>query len=1322
MNSEQKVIIKQDGSIKVKILGKYIQQGNNLVDTIFFGVEGLESTDGLVATANFMLPNDDFNSLTGKATSVEVDMVRYYGWLFTLTSNQTQYAGEVEMAIRITEGSKLSYSYNLPITINESVVDPTQQYITLAQYNSLVEALGQYQLQWSASNVLGIDGNDGYDSSVMDEGQIWVGYGKYTDGRAYINYNEKDVSYNAHLKELAFYDDLSAYLPLKGGTMSGVINMGQNAITELPSISTSSSNFKLLKTYTYNNVARKSQLRMDGGSWGTELSLHNERATAENDHYVSLTLFADAKNDTLKIKSKSELESTSRNIGQLDLTSGQVYFTNGLAMGNNGSGIFPQTNGELELKSEYSYIYLGEPGFKTGVSNSKVPWGFEVYCDDNYKSYWIDFFDVLYLNFSQDLNSVVYQFGEDYLKITKEGKVYLFNGVYLGSDDTAPHIFSENRSIIFDNFSDIGRQFVVKVKDDETTLGNEVDNYIKFNSGGYVDFLQDLDLLGEHWIIGLKNISNPTSAVNKQYVDSLCETIKKNSYQLVDTTTYTSLDSFLQSEGEEGYIYLYPIKLSDLTKGYYQYIWENSAWLNLGTTQIDLSNYQLIYDYSNVRSYLQSSPSADELNKLSMNQLYFTGGFNNHISFNYKTTKIGLLSTVATKELANREDLDAYLPLKGGTMTGALNVNGNNITNVRNITTSGDALNIKSTDNSQDFTIDIWNSGSSEISDIKLSKTKGNTLKQLILEFANDNVSLDVQTTDSNKNTYYADVVDVADDGSVDFISGAKSSVVPQNNNDLTNKEYVDTKIASSEKAQANGVATLDENGKIPYEQIPSNLINYKVFTRRFYGSSMTGDLYIDGIKREDIVANIGTDDGVKVRNDFDDMPFFGEINKVSLRAKDSEGNDLSDTNGTPIYDDFVFFPNYWYKVENGTDSSGNEYTDFSISTEEKTGYTRMKVNDDGSIPSHIGIGAYQSTYTLTSNSSYMYGSQKGQPICVNKNVDGYRNSYRYCLDYEHGIDTLTRIGSCSTQELDLPIIAMIIEFGNRNAQALFGGYLQGSYSGYQYLDATFKSYQSTEVCNYFIFPKATWTNFVNHGIKVGSYLSFYSYTASEYDRTSNNYWAKLTITAIEEYIVDEVVVGYKVSFDKTFTPSKNTMIGEYIAEEVGTTESIISSSGYNSRNFGLRSFTYRGIENLWGGFRTLTDKLFLKCTYENGVKTKLDIVKSDGTSTTDNWQTYQANVLPFLNGTSTNQSGYTKVFDFKKGMLLPKELQSGGSTYYNAWFGCYNNTNTYFNIIRGGSWYDGSVDWGLCWNVERAWSHSVHGCAVRPILYKNAS
>lgn len=80
-------------------------------------------------------------------------------------------------------------------------------------------------------------------------------------------------------------------------------------------------------------------------------------------------------------------------------------------------------------------------------------------------------------------------------------------------------------------------------------------------------------------------------AASKKYVDDTIAAIKRDAYKAVDTTTYTTLNSFLATTGEEGFLYLYPIDTSDLMKGYYRYIWENSAWLALGTTQIDLSPY-----------------------------------------------------------------------------------------------------------------------------------------------------------------------------------------------------------------------------------------------------------------------------------------------------------------------------------------------------------------------------------------------------------------------------------------------------------------------------------------------------------------------------------------------------------------------------------------------------------------------------------------------------------------------------------------------------------------------------------------------------------
>ena len=77
----------------------------------------------------------------------------------------------------------------------------------------------------------------------------------------------------------------------------------------------------------------------------------------------------------------------------------------------------------------------------------------------------------------------------------------------------------------------------------------------------------------------------------KSELSSAISTLQANAFIKVDTTTYTTLASFLQSTGQEGYIYLYPIDLNNLSKGYYQYIWETNAWLGIGTTQIDLSGY-----------------------------------------------------------------------------------------------------------------------------------------------------------------------------------------------------------------------------------------------------------------------------------------------------------------------------------------------------------------------------------------------------------------------------------------------------------------------------------------------------------------------------------------------------------------------------------------------------------------------------------------------------------------------------------------------------------------------------------------------------------
>jgi hypothetical protein len=121
------------------------------------------------------------------------------------------------------------------------------------------------------------------------------------------------------------------------------------------------------------------------------------------------------------------------------------------------------------------------------------------------------------------------------------------------------------------------------VEDEIETLQEYVDdNFLNRNEGGNVD--------GDVAFGGIVTVVTPTQdneVANKGYVDNAIQEFLQNEYQAVDTTEYPTLDSFLASTGEEGYIYLYP---TGVNNDYYQYIWEGS-WVSLGTTQLDLSNY-----------------------------------------------------------------------------------------------------------------------------------------------------------------------------------------------------------------------------------------------------------------------------------------------------------------------------------------------------------------------------------------------------------------------------------------------------------------------------------------------------------------------------------------------------------------------------------------------------------------------------------------------------------------------------------------------------------------------------------------------------------
>lgn len=67
------------------------------------------------------------------------------------------------------------------------------------------------------------------------------------------------------------------------------------------------------------------------------------------------------------------------------------------------------------------------------------------------------------------------------------------------------------------------------------------------------------------------------------------ENVRKGQYTLVDTEEYPTLEDFLDSDGEQGVVYLYPV--GNDNNNYYQYIWEETDWIDLGSTNLDLSGY-----------------------------------------------------------------------------------------------------------------------------------------------------------------------------------------------------------------------------------------------------------------------------------------------------------------------------------------------------------------------------------------------------------------------------------------------------------------------------------------------------------------------------------------------------------------------------------------------------------------------------------------------------------------------------------------------------------------------------------------------------------
>ena len=147
-----KIIFNHDGSIKLITIPESIQQGNDGVDEIYLEWEGY-SNSSYSCDAVFTLPNGSQNTLVAETSD--------NGYLITLTSAQTVYAGKLLASFRLKDLNTTLFSYQYEFQVNPTNADIDEATITIAQYNSIIQAMNSY---------LSLDGGTlNQDSSIVVE-------------------------------------------------------------------------------------------------------------------------------------------------------------------------------------------------------------------------------------------------------------------------------------------------------------------------------------------------------------------------------------------------------------------------------------------------------------------------------------------------------------------------------------------------------------------------------------------------------------------------------------------------------------------------------------------------------------------------------------------------------------------------------------------------------------------------------------------------------------------------------------------------------------------------------------------------------------------------------------------------------------------------------------------------------------------------------------------------------------------------------------------------------------------------------------------------
>ncbi len=166
------IIYNNDGSINKFDLSDFIQKGNNGVNSIFLAIKGRDYHEWSAGVL-FTLPNDDIEVVTPLSASQEIDGVLYSGWLVSITSGVTAYAGNVTFSVQIINlQNQVLFTYEGKLVINPSSIVPDDLRITLSQYNALLQLVLQTPTSLTTIKVLNNVLTE--DLSAYGEGQIFL--------------------------------------------------------------------------------------------------------------------------------------------------------------------------------------------------------------------------------------------------------------------------------------------------------------------------------------------------------------------------------------------------------------------------------------------------------------------------------------------------------------------------------------------------------------------------------------------------------------------------------------------------------------------------------------------------------------------------------------------------------------------------------------------------------------------------------------------------------------------------------------------------------------------------------------------------------------------------------------------------------------------------------------------------------------------------------------------------------------------------------------------------------------------------------------------